>query len=261
MRKQKGITLIALVITIIVLLILAGVSISMISGDDGIATKASQAAEKTKEKSDEEMEKLGTVDDYITEKVNQNGTTETIPEEREPGLYNGNTFTAWADLVSAGTVNLNGGVLTTNHYVGDYSIEGNSSKDILVGDLVLPETGITSIGENGFAYCSNLTSVDIPNTVVTIEDNAFAACKFTSVVIPESVTNLAYYSFRHCEELVRVDIENSEINIEDYAFEYCSSLADVYFVGTEAQWTAIDVYLGHMADEIHEIVPTIHYNS
>lgn len=48
MKSKKGITLIALVITIIVLLILAGVSISMISGDDGIATKASQAAEKTK---------------------------------------------------------------------------------------------------------------------------------------------------------------------------------------------------------------------
>ena len=43
MKNQKGITLIALVITIIVLLILAGVSISMISGDDGIATQAVRA--------------------------------------------------------------------------------------------------------------------------------------------------------------------------------------------------------------------------
>ena len=43
MKNQKGITLVALVITIIVLLILAGVSISMISGDDGIATQAARA--------------------------------------------------------------------------------------------------------------------------------------------------------------------------------------------------------------------------
>ena len=41
--KNKGITLIALVITIIVLLILAGVSISMLSGDNGLLTRAKEA--------------------------------------------------------------------------------------------------------------------------------------------------------------------------------------------------------------------------
>lgn len=40
MRQEKGITLIALVITIIVLLILAGVSIAMLTGNNGILTKA-----------------------------------------------------------------------------------------------------------------------------------------------------------------------------------------------------------------------------
>lgn len=40
MKNQKGITLIALVITIIVLLILAGVAIAMLSGENGILTKA-----------------------------------------------------------------------------------------------------------------------------------------------------------------------------------------------------------------------------
>ena len=43
MRNQKGITLIALVITIIVLLILAGVSIAMLAGDNGVLTKASDS--------------------------------------------------------------------------------------------------------------------------------------------------------------------------------------------------------------------------
>lgn len=47
MRNQKGITLIALVITIIVLLILAGVSIAMLSGENGILTNASEAQAKT----------------------------------------------------------------------------------------------------------------------------------------------------------------------------------------------------------------------
>jgi flagellar basal body-associated protein FliL len=54
MKKQeskKGITLIALIITIIVLLILAGVSINMVLGDNGVITKALDASDKTKTES------------------------------------------------------------------------------------------------------------------------------------------------------------------------------------------------------------------
>ena len=43
MKNNKGITLIALVITIIVLLILAGISIAMLTGDNGVLAKARQA--------------------------------------------------------------------------------------------------------------------------------------------------------------------------------------------------------------------------
>ncbi len=54
MKKNKGITLIALVITIIVLLILAGVAISMLSGENGILRKAAEAKTKTEEAQKEE---------------------------------------------------------------------------------------------------------------------------------------------------------------------------------------------------------------
>ena len=47
LKKQNGITLIALVITIIVMLILAGVVISMVVGDNGIITKSKQAKKAT----------------------------------------------------------------------------------------------------------------------------------------------------------------------------------------------------------------------
>lgn len=46
LKKNGGITLIALVITIIVLLILAGVSIAMLSGENGLLNRSSQAADK-----------------------------------------------------------------------------------------------------------------------------------------------------------------------------------------------------------------------
>ena len=66
MKNQKGITLIALVITIIVLLILAGVSIAMLTGDNGILSNARDAQTETVESSNEEMVKLA-VADVITD--------------------------------------------------------------------------------------------------------------------------------------------------------------------------------------------------
>ena len=58
MRKNRGITLIALVVTIIVLLILAGISISMLTGQNGILNRASEAKEKTETAKQGEEEKL-----------------------------------------------------------------------------------------------------------------------------------------------------------------------------------------------------------
>lgn len=49
MRNQKGITLVALVVTIVVLLILAGTSIAMLKGDNGIVTNAQKATVSNKE--------------------------------------------------------------------------------------------------------------------------------------------------------------------------------------------------------------------
>ena len=58
MTNNKGITLIALVITIIVLLILAGVSIAMLTGNNGILTQAGNAKTETAQAEAEEAVKL-----------------------------------------------------------------------------------------------------------------------------------------------------------------------------------------------------------
>ena len=70
-RKQKGITLIALVITIIVLLILAGVSITMLTGENGILTQAKKAKEETEEAKNNELEILEDYENRLNEKVIQ----------------------------------------------------------------------------------------------------------------------------------------------------------------------------------------------
>ena len=65
--KQNGITLIALVITIIVLLILAGVSIATLTGPNGLLTQAMEAKRKTEEAAQNEQAALDRINDYISE--------------------------------------------------------------------------------------------------------------------------------------------------------------------------------------------------
>ena len=77
-RKNKGITLIALVITIIVLLILAGVTIATLTGDNGILTKATEAKEETRAAEVEERVNL-----WKSEKEISNYTNGDIKKENE----------------------------------------------------------------------------------------------------------------------------------------------------------------------------------
>ena len=76
LKKQNGITLIALIVTIIVLLILAGVSISMIAGENGIATKAIASKTKTAEAGEEESVSMA----VATALTEGKGTIETDAE-------------------------------------------------------------------------------------------------------------------------------------------------------------------------------------
>ncbi len=57
-RNEMGITLIALVVTVIVLIILAGISITMLTGQNGILNRAKEAKEKTEIANDDEQRKL-----------------------------------------------------------------------------------------------------------------------------------------------------------------------------------------------------------
>ena len=79
-RLQKGITLIALVITIIVLLILAGVSIATLTGDNGILTKAQTAKTETEKASEEEQIELAALNAAMnTEKYDYKVEDGTVP--------------------------------------------------------------------------------------------------------------------------------------------------------------------------------------
>jgi type II secretory pathway pseudopilin PulG len=65
LKQAKGMTLITVIVTIIILLILAGVSIAIFLNNDGIINKTEQAKQKAKEAEEEENNMLGQVGSLI----------------------------------------------------------------------------------------------------------------------------------------------------------------------------------------------------
>ena len=84
MRKNKGITLVALVVTIVVLLILAGVSINLVLGNNGIIAKAKDAETKSAEASQNDLKGMNSLIEQMESTLNGSGNggktePETVP--------------------------------------------------------------------------------------------------------------------------------------------------------------------------------------
>ena len=72
LKKQKGITLVALVVTMVVLLILAGVSINLVLGDNGIVKKAQEAQTKSAEASQNDLTSMDELAKELEDAINGN---------------------------------------------------------------------------------------------------------------------------------------------------------------------------------------------
>ena len=94
------------------------------------------------------------------------------------------------------------------------------------------------MSEDGVVYTKDKTklivcpsgkeSVEIPNTVTTIEEYAFLHCsRLTTIEIPCSVINIKFMAFSQCTNLKRIELSNSIEMIENYAFSSCRSLTNI----------------------------------
>ncbi len=110
------------------------------------------------------------------------------------------------------------------------------------GDLIIPSTvsygsftyTVKYIRENTFRDCVGLTSVTIPNTVVSIGGGAFRGCTgLTSVTLSDSITAIWDNTFNSCTGLTGVlTIPNSVTKIYNNAFSSCRGLASVTIPNT-----------------------------
>lgn len=86
---------------------------------------------------------------------------------------------------------------------------------------------IIGIGES-FDHLKALQTVLLPNTIIEIDNKAFADCKsLTDIVIPDSVTKFGYSVFLNCEELTNVTLSDNIIEMGDYCFSRCFKLEKI----------------------------------
>jgi predicted RNA-binding protein with PUA-like domain len=101
---------------------------------------------------------------------------------------------------------------------------------------------VTSIGDDAFYYCERLTSVYITDiaawcniSFANYAANPLNCAKnlylnnelLTELEIPDSVTSIGDYAFYYCTSLASVVIGNSVTSIGNYAFEDCYSLTSI----------------------------------
>lgn len=125
-----------------------------------------------------------------------------------------------------------------------YNITGNNTVEVTYSDrdnntysgsVSIPETvtnngteySVTKIGEYAFQG-SAVTSVSMPECIISIDYNAFKGCQnLESVTLPESLTTLGSYAFYSCKLLKTIKIPSGVTAIPDKCFYRCSSLESV----------------------------------
>ena len=197
-EAQKGITLIALVITIIVLLILAGVSIAMLTGQNGILTQAQNAKTTNESKSAEEKVKLAvmgaraddgtlTVGKLRTELANYGVTVEgdTFPVT---ATVDGKSFTVDANgnVASAGSSTVpNPPASTENGTLG--TVTGSETKNTTVKDSL----GNQVVVPAGFKVVNKDANVTDGIVVEDVSHSATAGSQFVWIPVGEVVKDSA----------------------------------------------------------------------
>ena len=262
MKRGNGVTLIALAVTIIVMLILAGVTISTLTGNSGITTKASKAKTKSylanikeeyelylseKRMDDEyDLDTLYANDKTIRYEGNEVGTgiaeiCSSIKkgDEKKFEIIKGKIYYVSQDKnVIPIAVEL--GFSINPYEITDSGVLKSSSMNLYLVDndghldLSEYEGKIKTIEAGAFSKVeiesgiNPLQSIVLPKGITTIGDDAFSYnTSLTSIKIPNTVTTIGKRAFRGCTNLTSIEIPDSVTYIGGHCFYDCNKLQKI----------------------------------
>ena len=231
-RTQKGITLIALVVTIVVLLILAGVSLNAIFSENGLINRAKDAQNKMNQAQENDLANLNELSNWIenniegVEKINDDLTL-----VKSWTCSNGGS---WSEEIPAGG-KVEGDIIANLYITGN---KLNLTEEISVDLYKLVIEGAGKMGaivnfdeENviqaGYAWWKNVKQTEElfkkfevgELDLSTVDFSQISAGGFIeSVEIKEGITNIPNNAFRGCKNLKNIKIANSINDIGAAAF-------------------------------------------
>ena len=207
--KEKGITLIALVVTIVVLLILAGVSVNALFSDSGIIKKAQDAQNKMDKATENEQKEIGELTNWIDNQVN--GTTGGNTTSGDTYTvtfcdYNG-TELKKVEVVKGGTATYTG---TTPTRTADANYNYTFSKWLTSKDGYI-EADLTNVQSNMTVYALyNTQKVCFVAGTKVLSENGL-------INIEDIKKGMKVYSYNEETKQVEVnEVKNTFINYVDY---------------------------------------------
>ena len=255
-KNEEAITLVALVVTMIVLLILAGVAISLSMENNGIISRGKLTAEGNKLASYKEKlemykaekimenenfleETLSAGTDYLqynTKKAEEKGTIKTIIPEFEDKylgkleVIKGELFLTSTDKKEVQAAKIAG--IEFNPY--DITEEGelqssNTNLELMSpdGTLTIP-SNVSKIGYGAFSNVEGLKTIIIPGTCKIIGEKAFANNQtLEKVIIQEGVEIIEDSAFKECRNLTAVEMSDSVTKLGNYSFYFDQKLNNI----------------------------------
>ena len=244
LKKEKGITLIALVITIIVLLILAGVSIAMLTGDNGILTQAKEAKEANIAGTEKEQIKLA-MQSLKMKKQADNVSTIVTADELQNQLIadgaknvtveageNGSLVVKYADSKNQYTVNQNGEIGENGQTPGGPDKPGTETGG------TLPSTAET---KPFLPTGATVVERDLNKGVVIKDSNGNY---WTWIEVPKTIyENTAYNG--GTAPTSSIDYAKIESTMQKYAEAYRGSYTDEWYSEAQHGFVSADKYNEH----------------
>ena len=155
MKENKGITLVALVITIIILIILAGITINMVLGEDGLIAKSKAGANDYKNAAADEQTMLGKINELFENNGSTGGNTPSGPTVADVTVSNYGQYVDLGTNILTKTVQLEDGTLPATDW-RVFKKDDNGVwlilADYMPKEKVPSETGVKPHPDSSYLY-------------------------------------------------------------------------------------------------------------